>query len=225
MDYHKIQSLFKRTPKGKIIHGDWAVPEIGYLANCEWEFTEQIEGTNVVIHHEFDHVEQHCHTTIQGRTSAAQLHPELTKAINERLESGLSKAIGGTNGAVTFYGEGVGEKVNGSGKYLNRYDIVIFDIKIGDYWLDYDNVDDICNKLGWIHTPRLGAGTIQDAIDIVSSGLTWDSNGKMTRWGSGGLQSKFGSFEAEGIVARPAVQMFDRQGNRIIAKIKARDFR
>jgi len=32
-------------------------------------------------------------------------------------------------------------------------------------------------------------------------------------------------FEPEGIVARPAVDLFSRNGSRIITKIKAKDFR
>jgi len=39
-----------------------------------------------------------------------------------------------------------------------------------------------------------------------------------------GLVSKWGDFEAEGIVARPAVELKTRAGERIITKLKTRDF-
>jgi hypothetical protein len=47
----------------------------------------------------------------------------------------------------------------------------------------------------------------------------------VVRWGRGGLKSQWGDFEAEGIVARPKVDLFDRGGNRIICKIKGKDFK
>ena len=50
---------------------------------------------------------------------------------------------------------------------------------------------------------------LSTAIDIVKNGL----------------KSTFGDFEAEGIVARPVVPMFSRNGDRIIVKIKGKDFK
>jgi hypothetical protein len=39
------------------------------------------------------------------------------------------------------------------------------------------------------------------------------------------LISRWGEFEAEGLVARPEVELFDRAGHRIITKIKAKDLK
>jgi len=39
------------------------------------------------------------------------------------------------------------------------------------------------------------------------------------------IESVWGDFQAEGIVARPGVELFDRAGRRIITKLKCRDFR
>ena len=39
-----------------------------------------------------------------------------------------------------------------------------------------------------------------------------------------GLKSRGGDFPAEGIVARPTVEMCNRAGHRIITKIKGKDF-
>ncbi len=41
----------------------------------------------------------------------------------------------------------------------------------------------------------------------------------------GGNYRANGDFEAEGIVARPDVELLDRRGKRVITKIKAVDFR
>ena len=40
----------------------------------------------------------------------------------------------------------------------------------------------------------------------------------------GGLTSTFGNFEAEGLVLKPEVELFNRQGHRIITKLKGKDF-
>jgi len=39
-----------------------------------------------------------------------------------------------------------------------------------------------------------------------------------------GVKSKFGTFFAEGVVGTPSVPLFTRSGERIIIKIKAKDF-
>jgi hypothetical protein len=39
-----------------------------------------------------------------------------------------------------------------------------------------------------------------------------------------GFTSTWGDFQAEGIVARPAVEMKTRSGHRIITKVKCKDF-
>jgi len=39
-----------------------------------------------------------------------------------------------------------------------------------------------------------------------------------------GFNSQWGNFIAEGIVARPSCELLDRRGNRIITKLKYKDF-
>jgi hypothetical protein len=39
-----------------------------------------------------------------------------------------------------------------------------------------------------------------------------------------GVKSWWGDFDAEGIVARPQVELFTRAGHRIITKLKCKDF-
>ena len=44
--YHKINTIFKRdmTNNGKMIIGNFALPEIEYLKNNKWIFTEKVDG-------------------------------------------------------------------------------------------------------------------------------------------------------------------------------------
>lgn len=226
--YHKIQTLFKRhqdgPKKGKMIRGDWTTPELEYLAGNEWEFTEKVDGTNIRIGYhpdpefpDWDFVE------FAGRSDNAQIPEDLLTHLRDTFTLGLFRDAELSN--VTLFGEGYGPKIQSGGKYREDASFVLFDVKIGDWWLQRKDVDDIAEKLGIDSVPTIGYGTLQDATDIVESGLTFTETGAVKRWGRNGLRSKWGDFEAEGIVARPVVPMFDRKGQRIITKIKAVDFR
>ena len=51
--------------------------------------------------------------------------------------------------------------------------------------------------------------TLPEAIEVVKKGYN----------------SAFGEFLAEGLIAEPLVPMFNRKGERVITKIKTRDFK
>lgn len=224
--YHKIQTLFKRHTegknRGKMIRGEWTTPELEYLAGNQWEFTEKVDGTNIRIGYDLDphHLDK---VEFAGRSDNASIPDPLMRYLEDTFTPGLFKDAELNN--VTLFGEGYGPKIQGGGKYRDDHSFVLFDVKIGPWWLARKDVDDVAAKLGIDSVPTIGSGTLHDAIDIVSSGITFEKSGAVKRWGSGSLDSAWGSFTAEGIVARPSVPMFDRKGQRIITKIKAVDFR
>ena len=69
-------------------------------------------------------------------------------------------------------------------------------------------VEDIAEKLNIDHVPIIGRGTLPEMVAMARTGF----------------KSRWGDFAAEGIVARPAVELVGRNGRRIITKIKTRDF-
>ena len=71
------------------------------------------------------------------------------------------------------------------------------------------DVEDIARKLNLDVVPIIGSGTLYDMVEKVK----------------GGFNSQWGSFLAEGIVARPSVELKTRRGDRLITKIKCKDFR
>lgn len=247
--YHKINSIFKRhmdgKKKGKLIKGDWSQPEFEYLANNEWEFTEKVDGTNIRVH--LSRSDDNLVVSYFGRTPKAAIpmplleHLEATfptypmwrrslmsPSYSDRNKELFDWMVDNDLDSVMLFGEGYGPKIQSGGKYRDDHSFVLFDVKVGQWWLRRHAVNGIASKLGIESVPVIGTGTLHDAVDIVSTGLTFNKQGAVVRWGGAGingLKSQWGNFEAEGIVARPKVDMFDRMGNRIITKIKGVDFK
>lgn len=238
--YHKIQTLFKRDmdgsltgKKGKMMPGQWSTPELAYLCKLLWSFSEKVDGTNIRVR--ISRTMDSLHVEYGGRSDNAVIPKPLMAWLQAQFpQSPAGSGEGATVGRwmvdhdleeVILFGEGYGPKIQNGGNYREDISFVLFDVKIGDFWLDRENVADVGSKLGLDVVPEIGQGTLQDAIEIVSSGLTFTETGATKRWGRGGLQSQWGNFEAEGIVARPMVPLFDRKGQRIITKIKGVDFK
>lgn len=226
--YHKIQTLFKRhqdgPKRGKMIRGQWTTPELEYLARNQWEFTEKVDGTNIRI--ESIPMGDAGSVGFAGRSDNATIPQHLLDYLRTTFTPAAFGSAGLVSSPIILFGEGYGPKIQkGGGNYREDASFVLFDVKVGDWWLQRKDVDDIAEKLGIDSVPTIGYGTLQNAIEIVEDGFVFSENGGIVRYGRKGLQSKWGEFEAEGIVARPVVPMFDRKGQRIITKIKAVDFR
>ena len=214
-EYHKIQTVYKRDEKTKrIIEDDYSMPEFEYLKDCPWVFTEKVDGTNIRVMWNSDLKG----VAFGGKTDQASIPVFLLYKLQELFEGTVKRQIfeavfpkEDKPLEVCLYGEGYGFKIQAAGKsYIpDGHDFVLFDVKIGDTWLERENVVDIGEKFGIKVVPIIGEGTLDEAI-------------KMTQ---DGFNSLWGDFTAEGIVARPKTELKTRRGERIITKIKYRDFR
>ena len=88
---------------------------------------------------------------------------------------------------------------------------ILFDVKVGPWWLYNEDVCDIAESFSIPVTPIVGEGTLEEAIEFVKAGFI-------------SLISQNREYQAEGVVVRPDVQFFSRSWKRIISKIKTRDF-
>ena len=208
--YQKINTIFKRdmANKGKLIEGQFSELEIEYIKDNEWVFTEKVDGTNIRIMWDGNEVKY------GGKTDNAQLQMDLVENLHKMFDSKIELfketfiPPKEQEVAVCFYGEGYGAGIQKGGCYRQEKSFVLFDIKIGHLWLNRENVEDIAEKFGIDIVPIIGSGTIKDMVDMVKKG----SN------------SQWGDFIAEGIVARPKTELRTRRGDRIITKIKYKDF-
>lgn len=215
--YHKIQTLFLRDPETnykRLMEGNWSKPEFEFLQNCPWIIDEKIDGTNIrVLWDGFD-------VDIQGKTDNAQLHPDLIKNIQAMFPKEKMVELFGEgrpldmNGEpreieVCLYGEGCGAGIQkGGGNYGKEKHFKLFDVLVGTMWLERHNVDDIAQKIGCDKAPQIGIMTLPEAVELVR----------------GGFNSTYGEFIAEGIIARPSVELRNRFGERVITKLKHTDF-
>lgn len=209
VDEHKQALADAQTAILAVIKGLPAMQEETEKASedAQWTFTEKVDGTNIRVSWDGKEV------VFGGRTDSAQIPNGIINRLNDLFYSTPGKQRLREvfpEGGVVLYGEGYGAKIQkGGGNYKDTQDFVLFDVRVGDIWLERENVQDVASKLGCDVVPVIGSGTLAEAIALVK----------------GGLKSTWGDFEAEGIVARPVVELLSRRGQRIITKIKVRDFR
>ncbi len=239
MGYPKINSLWKREgwyfdqdkkqspdyQKGRqsFIVGDYSCPEFSNIKT--WNVTEKIDGTNIRIYYywmppcnmEIDRYPPRYYSSVSfhGRTDKAVipkfLAEYLTKKITiETLESAFEPDI---LACTTFilYGEGYGPKIQAVGsKYRDDVGFILFDVRVGDFWLKRDAVKDIAVKLDIPVVPDLGIMNECEIVEYVKSKPM-------------SLCSKTPQV-MEGIVARSSPELYCRDGSQVMFKLKCKEF-
>lgn len=211
LTYHKIQSIYKRDPATNFktfLDGEWSVPEFGLLRDLEWVFTEKIDGTNIRIGWDGEG------TTYGGRSDNAQI-PAL---LFEHLLSIGARITDGLTGPATLVGEGYGGKIQKGSGYQEEQRFILFDVFIEPtpdhplgIWLDRSAVESIADALDIPVVPIVHVGALLDGVHLC-------------RDKPRSYCAQDESMVMEGVVARPAFELRDRFGHRIITKIKCRDF-
>lgn len=204
-EYSHIDTVWKRdmSNKGTIIEGDYACPEFEYLQNCKWIGTEKVDGTNIRV------MWDGLTVRFGGKTDEAQIYAPLIAKLQSLFNTNnLSEKFSAAE--VCLYGEGHGARIQkGGGNYNpDGVDFVLFDIKVGDWWLQRESLEDIAHYFSIGIVPIVFQGSLLDACNYTRLGI----------------KSTWGNFNAEGLVLKPAVDLVKRNGDRIIAKIKTKDY-
>ena len=139
-EYHKIEAIFKRDEQSKKVIEQYRNPTVEFLKDNIWQFTEKVDGTNIRVHWDGHKVE------FGGRTDRADIPKPLLEKLEELFgghenEEIFEQKFGETD--VILFGEGYGPKIQNGGLYRDDVSFILFDVQVGDLWLERKNVEDI----------------------------------------------------------------------------------
>ena len=211
--YHKINTIYKRAmelPNSPVVEGLWVSPEIEMLKDIAWTGTEKIDGTNVRIIFDGTAVE------VKGKSDKSSM-PEFLRADIEAMFSpeNMGEAFPDIpeDGAICLYGEGYGKRIQQGGNYIpDKTSFILFDIRVGSWWLTRESVENIAEILKISIVPIVGEFTLESAVEFVRKGFT-------------SLIAHNKEYPAEGLILKPKIELLSRGAQRIIVKIKTGDFR
>lgn len=207
--YQKIQTVYFRDPENNhktVLEGTWAKPEFELLKNIDWICTEKIHGANIRIMWDGENVR------FEGKADNSQIPTILITILQDTFTNEKMKERFPDSNNVCLYGEGYGKKIEKGGNYLpDRADFILFDVKVDRWWLNRDANEDIATKLDIGVVPIMGIWTLEEAVNFVKKGF------KSTI-----ADNK--EYIAEGLIMKPAIELVNRKGERVISKIKYKDF-
>lgn len=206
-EYHKIDTLFERNKETFVVNPDvLKSPVLGTIDT--WDVTEKIDGTNIRIM-----LSQDGEVAFGGRTNNANMPGDLVQYLVKTFTAEKLKAalwIGGIPVSAVLYGEGYGPGIQKcGGLYRASKSFILFDALVDDkWWMERDSLNEMAKSLGADVVPYLGRMNLAEIVEKVRTPFP----------------SLIGSAQAEGVVARPIQTLFDRRGNRVIIKLKTKDF-
>lgn len=211
MKYHKIETIYERdNVTGKLIEGKYRSKEVEFLKDNIWEFTEKVDGTNVRV------IWDGYKVSFGGRTDKAEIPTHLLEKLNilfggevkEQLFEQLFREK-----EVVLFGEGYGPKIQACGSsYVDEVDFILFDVAINGKYLSRNNVNEIATYFNIKSVPVIFKGTLEEGVKYVKSNPT-------------SVIAKDKTLPMEGLVARPMIELYSSNGERIIVKIKYKDFK
>lgn len=207
MEYQKIETLFERDSNFKVMPDKLKNPSYGLIKT--WQFTEKIDGTNIRL------IWQDGNLKFGGRTGNAQLPVDLIQHLYETVDINKLREIFPAETSAIIYGEGYGAGIQKGGGYSKSKEFAVFDVLIDSkWWLNWENVCDVSKKLGLKTVPYLGEWTLEEGISFVKKGF----NSILALENTGEI------IQAEGIVGRTCETIYDKKYQRMIIKLKTKDF-
>jgi hypothetical protein len=204
-EYSKIETLFERGEDFVVDPSRLKKSVLGTITL--WDATEKIDGTNIrVMLSETGDIQ------FGGRSDNAQLPADLLMYLVRTFQQDALKAafwLEGKPVSAVLYGEGYGAGIQKGGCYRPDKAFILFDCLVdGLWWLDRAALLDVAGKLAIDTVPYLGRMTLEEIVSLTREPFA----------------SKIGTGQAEGIVARPIETLYDKRRERIIIKLKTRDF-
>jgi ATP-dependent RNA circularization protein (DNA/RNA ligase family) len=210
IEYPKIETLFVRDEKTRrVLPDQLRLPEFGIVNS--WAVSEKIDGTNIRVGRENGEVQ------IRGRTDNAQFSVPAMEYLRSVFTADALRLVFPEDDAnFILFGELYGPKIQKGGSYSPVLRFRLFDAKVGHWWLTRESVNDIAVQLGVLAAPELATinyipRAAEELAELVDASVVATADG-----GTG--------CKAEGVVARSEPLLLMRNGNRVIWKLKFRDF-
>ena len=167
----------------------------------------KIDGTNIGV--VWDGHTVH----FQGRTERAQLPSKLVAYLTDTFSSNAAQELFEQKFgemSVILFGEGYGAGIQNGGLYREDQTFILFDVYLieQDLWLKRDAIEDIAQCFNIEAVPVIMVGTLPEAVEFVKTRPS----------------STIGNAKMEGLVCKPLEEVRDRMGNRVVVKIKCKDF-
>jgi hypothetical protein len=204
LEYPKINTIWKRESEKpcRIIVGEYSRPE--FESVNRWHVTEKIDGTNVRVVWDGEKVE------FRGRTDNAQMPTKLMLHLQQAFT--VDKMRDRFTSPVILFGEGYGAGIQkGGGNYSPDQKFILFDVLIDKWWMEPDSVQAIAASLDIFYVPKLGTMNTEDIVSMVANGQI-----------SASYISSLAKIE--GVVCRSVPSLFNRKGERVMWKIKVKDY-
>lgn len=131
---------------------------------------------------------------------------------------------------VRIFGEVAGNKINTGGMYSKARFFRVFDVMIGEHFISFNKIREICNKVDLKTVPVLYEGEIKNCLDYdylkneltknnysaITNGIRLGNKTLIKEGGTGGY--------LEGYIITSEKLLLNEYGQRIKCKIKRRDF-
>lgn len=215
LEYPKIETLYDRNGGFKVDTSLLRFPEFAMVKS--YHVTEKIHGENIRVRFDGRRVEFGKRTS----TDIANFSGELVKFLTDtfpvdKMSAQFPDARHDEDFLVYLFGEWCGPGVQKNGQtYAAKKTYVLFDVKVGKYWLEPENISAVAQAFGLQEAP------------VISTAMTLDEITEFARVGFNSPLSLLNTDtdrKAEGVIARTTPGLFTRYGTRLMFKLKEEDF-
>ena len=175
------------------------------LQMTPWQFKRKLDGENLRV---FWDGEQ---ALWNGKSNKYQCGAELTDFMNNTFIEEIFEEKFGRDKKVYLFGEHMGPKSQGNELGLTKSEFVLYDVNINGFWLPSEDIKEIAKYFN-----------IKTCYDFMPDEDVCNFTGSLYNLINATADGRFKDWE--GIVATPCVECRYQNGDRVIVKIKNKDY-
>lgn len=216
MKYHHIdaptkanEELFqqKKIRKLRVPNKDGAFyreKEYYTLAYTFWHYKRKLDGENIRVYWNGEQA------LWNGKSNNFQCNAEFSEYMNSTFIEEIFEEKFGRDASVYLFGEHMGPKVQGNELSLENHEFVLYDVNINGTWLSAEQIVEIATYFNIRTCYDFMDGEIRNFVGSLPQLIERVHDGEFKDW--------------EGIVATPLIELRNQKNQRIITKIKNKDY-